>query len=99
MVELDRQAIQKLVELSRIQCSDEEQDALLDSLKKILTYVEQLQEVDTEDVPVCNHVIPGMTSPMREDEVGAVMSREEFLENAPSHIGGMVRVPPVIKKG
>ncbi len=98
-MELDREAIQKLVELSRIQCSDEEQEALLESLKKILVYVEQLQEVDTKDVPPCNHVIPGMTSPMRDDLVGATMSREEFLENSPSHVGGMIRVPPVFKKG
>lgn len=98
-MELDRETIQKLVELSRIQCSDEEQEALLESLKKILVYVEQLQEVDTEDVPACNHVIPGVTSPLREDVVGATMSREEFLENSPSHVGGMIRVPPVFKKG
>lgn len=99
MVELDKQAIEKLIELSRIQCSDEEKEALLESLKKILVYVEQLQEVDTEGVPACNHVIPGMTSPLREDLVGATMSREEFLENSPSHVGGMIRVPPVFKKG
>jgi aspartyl-tRNA(Asn)/glutamyl-tRNA(Gln) amidotransferase subunit C len=99
MAELDRKAIEKLIELSRIQSSEEEKQALLESLKKILAYVEQLQEVDTEGVPACNHVIPGMTSPMREDVVGATLERDEFLKNSPAHVGGMIRVPPVFKKG
>jgi len=34
---------------------------------------------------------------MREDLVVPTLTREEFLANAPAHVGGMVRVPPVIK--
>ncbi|MBI3236171.1 MAG: aspartyl/glutamyl-tRNA amidotransferase subunit C [Chlamydiales bacterium] len=42
-------------------------------------------------------VLKGLRNVMRKDEVGTPLSREEFLANAPSHVGGMVRVPPVIK--
>jgi aspartyl-tRNA(Asn)/glutamyl-tRNA(Gln) amidotransferase subunit C len=34
---------------------------------------------------------------MREDKVGETLPRELFLANAPSHVGGLIRVPPVIK--
>ncbi len=97
MVKLDKEQIKYLTELSRIACSDEEQDALLEDLGKILNYVEQMAEVDTENVAPCNHVLEGMQNVMREDVVGESMPREVFLANAPEQIGGMIRVPTVIK--
>ncbi len=98
MAKLDKETIQQLTRLCRIDCTDEEQEALLKDLKKILEYIEQLQQIDTENVPPCNHVLESMANVMREDRVGEVLNREAFLANAPSHIGGMIRVPPVIKQ-
>lgn len=98
MAHLDKETIQQLTRLCRIDCTEEEQEALLKDLKKILTYIEQLEQIDTENVPPCNHVLEGMANVMREDVIGEVLNREVFLANAPSHIGGMIRVPPVIKQ-
>lgn len=97
MATLDKKTIQALTKLSRISCSLEEQADLLNDLQKILSYIEQLSEVDTEGVLPCNHVISGMANVMREDRVGESMPRELFLENAPAKVGGMIRVPPVLK--
>lgn len=97
MGNLDKEAIQNLIKLSRIECSKEEQASLLKDLEKILAYIEQLQEVDTENVSPCNQVLEGACNVMRADEVGEIMPREVFLSNAPSQVGGMIRVPPVIK--
>ncbi|WP_068468113.1 Asp-tRNA(Asn)/Glu-tRNA(Gln) amidotransferase subunit GatC [Candidatus Protochlamydia phocaeensis] len=98
MAELDKETIKKLTRLCRIDCTEEEQESLLKDLKKILDYIEQLQEIDTENVQPCNHVLDDIANVMREDAVGEVLDREVFLANAPSHIGGMIRVPPVIKQ-
>lgn len=98
MIKLDKQTIQQLTRLCRIDCTEEEQEALLKDLRKILDYIEQLQEVDTKGVPPCNHVLENMANVMRDDVIGEVLDREAFLANAPSHIGGMIRVPPVIKQ-
>lgn len=98
MAQADKETIKKLTELSRIGCPEEEQEELLKDLNSILAYFEQLQELDTEDVPPCNHVIAGMINVMREDDVGETLSHKEFLENSPEQIGGMIRVPSVIKK-
>ena len=98
MAQLDKQTIKNLVILSRIDCTEEEQEHLLKDLKSILTYVEQLNEVDTENVPPCNHVIKDVANLTREDRVGETLPRETFLANAPSHVGGLIRVPPVIKQ-
>jgi aspartyl-tRNA(Asn)/glutamyl-tRNA(Gln) amidotransferase subunit C len=97
MAELDKKAIKTLSQLSRIDCSEEEQDALLMDLKKILHYVEQLNEVDTTHVAPCNHVLDDIANVMREDIPGTPLPRDVFLANAPSHVGGLIRVPPVIK--
>lgn len=97
MAELDKNTIAKLIKLSRINCSEEEEEALLDSLKKIINYMDLLNEVDTENIPPCNHVLSDIVNVMREDAIGETMPREKFLSNAPSQIGGMIRVPPVLK--
>lgn len=98
MADLDKETVKNLTRLCRIECSDEEQDALLVDLKKIVKYMELLQEIDTEDVNPCNHVLEEITNVFREDIVGETLSREAFLANSPSQIGGMIRVPPVIKQ-
>ncbi len=97
MAKLDEKTIQQLTRLCRIDCTEEELTSLLKDLKKILDYIEQLQQVNTENILPCNHVLEGMANVMREDIVGKVLDRENFLVNAPAHIGGMIRVPPVIK--
>lgn len=98
MAELNKETIRNLIQLSRIDCTEEEQQALLKDLQQILAYFEQLQEIDTEDVLPCLHVLEGIANVTREDLVGETMPREVFLANAPSQIGGMIRVPPVIKQ-
>ncbi len=98
MAKLDKETILQLTRLCRIDCTEEEQETLLKDLKKIFDYIEQLQEIDTENVPPCNHILEDMANVMRDDVVGKVLDREAFLANAPSHIGGMIRVPPVIKQ-
>lgn len=98
MAELNKETIQHLTRLCRIACTEEEQEALLHDLKKILDYIEQLQQIDTENVAPCNHVLEDMANVLRDDEIGHVLNRGVFLSNAPSHIGGMIRVPPVFKQ-
>lgn len=98
MAELDKKTIKSLIQLSRIECTEEEQEQLLENLKKILNYVEQLKEVDTTHVPPCNHVLDDIANVMRDDKVGETMPREIFLANAPSQTGGMIRIPPVLKQ-
>jgi aspartyl-tRNA(Asn)/glutamyl-tRNA(Gln) amidotransferase subunit C len=98
MSKLDRETIKKLTQLCRIDCTEEEQNALLDDLQKILSYIELLQEIDTQHVQPCNQVLENFGNVMRDDSVGQLLSRELFLANAPLHVGGMIKVPTVIQK-
>lgn len=97
MAKLTKETIKSLIELSRIDCSEEEQNKLLEDLEKIVAYVELLNEIDATNLQPCNQVLAGISNVMRDDTVGEVIPREVFLANAPSQIGGMIRVPPVMK--
>lgn len=97
MAKFDKETIAKLSKLCRINLSESEQKALQKDLKEILDYVDQLNDIDTENVEPCNHVLADMVNVMREDVVGTSLPRELFMGNVPSQAGGLVRVPPVIK--
>lgn len=89
--------ISKLKTLCRIDCSPEEEEALQSSLARIVKYVEQLSEVDTDNVEPCRFVHQEMMQKtLREDKTQDLLPRETFLANAPDQIGGMIRTPPVI---
>ena len=96
---MDRQLLEHLKKLSRLDCQEEEDDALLESLKGILAYVEKMNELDTAKTPPCSYVLRTMLkNRMREDEISDLLPREEFLANAPDQIGGMIRIPLVLKQ-
>jgi len=97
VTKLDKETLIDLTKLCRINCSKEELETLLKNLQSILGYIDQMEEVDTEGVPVCNHVSEEMESVTREDEPDQSLDRKTFLDNSPSHVGGMIRVPTVIK--
>lgn len=89
--------LKKLMQLCRIHSPEEERPKLRENLSRILEYMQQLSDLDTKDVPPCNYVISDKELILREDDAVDTMSREDFLENAADQVGGMVRVPPVIK--
>ena len=96
MISFNEDDIDALCKLCRIQCSDEEKSKLLIRLKAILAYLEKIKEINTENVLPCTHILPQKTDSMRADEVTPGLSQHELLSNSPSHVGGMIRVPPVM---
>lgn len=94
----NNETLEQLKRLCKIECSPEEDRDILASLTRVLEYVDQLDEVDTSTAQPCRSVLRTMLkNQMREDEVKNLLSRDQFLANAPDQIGGMIRVPPVLK--
>ncbi len=91
------ETIEYLSQLSRIELTDENKRAFGDNLEKTLDYIHLIDDVDTEGVPPCRQLIETLVNVMEEDEEKPPMDRKTFLENAPSHVGGMIKVPPVIQ--
>ena len=98
MAEFDKKTLDHLKKLCRIDLDPDEEEDILKSLKRVLGYVDQLDEVKAEKTRPCNHVMNGMArNRWREDIPETLLTREEFLSNAPDQIAGMIRVPPVLK--
>ena len=95
---LDKSAVRTIADLARIKVPEEDLDHLAGELSNILTFIEQLKEVDTENTKTCRYVLRGMLrNRMRDDEIKDLLPREKFLEGAPDQIGGMIRIPIVMK--
>lgn len=98
MTKINEAELEKLTRLARIACSAEEREALLAKLSLMLSYIDQLKELDTDKTAPCSHILPTVHNVFREDTIEEPMSRDLFLKNAPSHVEGMVRVPTIIQK-
>ena len=93
---LDKATVAHIAALARIRLSEAELDPLADELSHILTWMEQLNEVDTSGVaPMASVAASGL--PMREDKVTDGSRREEILANAPRTGRGFFVVPKVIE--
>jgi aspartyl-tRNA(Asn)/glutamyl-tRNA(Gln) amidotransferase subunit C len=95
---LTEEELNKLAKLCRLECTGEEKKKFVTSLSRVLSHIEKLEEVNTEGIEPCNHVLETQVNVFRSDEVKDPLSREEFLSNSPAHVGGMIKVPPVMKE-
>jgi aspartyl-tRNA(Asn)/glutamyl-tRNA(Gln) amidotransferase subunit C len=93
---LDKATVARIATLARIKVPEAEQDSLAGELSKILTWIEQLNEIDTSSVEPMASVVH-MTLPMREDVVSDGGRRDAILANAPQQAQGFFVVPKVIE--
>ena len=88
--------VKRIAALAHIGLTDEEAAKMSVELGQIVEFVEQLQAVDTKDVPETNQVT-GLVDVMRPDEVKpSVLSRDELLANAPEKQDGYIKVRRVL---
>ncbi|MCH9630672.1 MAG: Glutamyl-tRNA(Gln) amidotransferase subunit C, chloroplastic/mitochondrial [Chlamydiia bacterium] len=97
MKEFSKEDLLNLEQLCRIKCTQEEEEKLLKNLKSIFEYMKQIDEVTLDGVLGKHNLLESTSNRMYEDQVEETIEREELLQNAPSQVGGMVRIPPVIE--
>ena len=93
---LDKDDVARIAALARIRLDESELEPLAVELSHILTWVEQLADVDTTDVAPMTSVA-AMTLPMRDDKVTDGDCRDAILGNAPARARGFFAVPKVIE--
>jgi aspartyl-tRNA(Asn)/glutamyl-tRNA(Gln) amidotransferase subunit C len=92
---LSREDVAKVALLGRLRLSDQELDRLTGQLGRIVEYVEQLGELDTQDVAPMAHAIE-IHNVFAEDVVRPSLDRELALANAPKRDFECYRVPAVL---
>ena len=86
--------VEHVAKLARLELTDSEIEKYSEQLGNILTYVEQMNEVNTEGIEPMPHAIP-LTNVMREDVVKYEQNKEELMKNAPYEEDGFFRVPKI----
>jgi aspartyl-tRNA(Asn)/glutamyl-tRNA(Gln) amidotransferase subunit C len=92
---LSRQDIEKVALLARLRLSDAEAQTMTAELGKVVAFVDQLAEVDTDGVEPMAHAIE-LSNVFRDDHVAPSLPREEALANAPHHDERGYLVPAVL---
>lgn len=86
--------------LANLRLSDDEVRRMSRDLGEILTYIEQLNELDTSDVQPMAQVLfdADETATLREDVPRTPLSNQEALANAAAAGAGYFKVPRVIER-
>jgi aspartyl-tRNA(Asn)/glutamyl-tRNA(Gln) amidotransferase subunit C len=94
---ISAETIYKVADLARIEIKEEDVPGLIDEMSKILTFMEQLNELDTSDVAPLVYMNEE-SNVWREDVVQNQVDLEEGLKNAALHNERYFMVPKIIEK-
>lgn len=88
--------VENVANLSKLLLSPEEKEAAAKDMEEIVEFANQLQAIDTENIPAAAHTAK-LTNVFREDIPRQSCPRELLLENAPEQHDGCVFVPQVVE--
>lgn len=94
-MELSREDVRKVADLSRLKLTDGELDGLANDLRAIIGYVQVLNEVETTGIAPLVHAVE-LSNVFRSDELRQSLSRPDALSNAPKTDGDYFLVPAII---
>jgi len=99
-VKLSEDDVRYVADLANLRLSDEEIHRMSQDLGQILTYMDQLNELDTSNVEPMAQVLfeADETATLREDIPHTPLSNREALRNAPASGAGYFKVPRVIER-
>ena len=93
---IDRNTVRHIAALARLEVEEAEEERYVRELQAILSYVEELQELNVDGVEPTSTVVAGSPAPLRADEERPCDVREEALAEAPDRDGDYFRVPRVV---
>ena len=95
MTKISSNDVRKVAHLARLDLSEDQIEIYTEQLEEILSYVDQLQNVDTKNIPPTTRAVE-VVNAMREDKVEVNCSREDILNQAPQREGDFFRVPKIL---
>ncbi len=96
MSRITKETVAHVAHLARLAVTDEEVEQMTKDLDEIITFAEQLNELDTTGVKPTYHVLE-MVNVMREDKADEGLPVEKVVKNAPDYDeDGLIRVPSIM---
>ena len=96
-MKITKELLRKIAHLARIEIDPTKEEALMQDMEQIISWVEKLEELDTENVEPLMHM-SFEENTYREDKIRADINKEEALKNAPDRIDNFFAVPKVLNK-
>lgn len=96
VAEITKDEVKHVADLARLEITEEEAGQFTEHLSAIITYAEQLNELDTEGVVPTTHVLD-LKNVFRQDEVKRTITQEDAMKNAPDSEDGQFRVPSILE--
>lgn len=97
-MKITEETVDRIAELSKLEFNAAEKQVLVGDMNKILTFMEKLDEMDTEGIEPLIYMTDEVNA-LRKDEVKHDVSHEEALKNAPKKDSDYFRVPKVLERG
>ena len=96
-MKLNKQEIEHIADLARLELSDDELEKYRNQISDILGYIDQLQEVDTNNVEPTAQ-ITGLENVLREDEICEWDKKEieKSLNQAPDLSNNQIKVKRIL---
>ncbi|NUO10220.1 MAG: Asp-tRNA(Asn)/Glu-tRNA(Gln) amidotransferase subunit GatC [Candidatus Brocadia sp.] len=95
-MEISIKDIEYIANLSRIELSEHEKKIFIHQLSDILSYIEKLKELNTDNVKPMAYTV-NASNVFREDEFESSFPRDDVLLNAPATMDVFFKVPKVIE--
>ncbi|WP_226390650.1 Asp-tRNA(Asn)/Glu-tRNA(Gln) amidotransferase subunit GatC [Penaeicola halotolerans] len=95
-MKIDKNTIQKIAHLSRLEFDAQGEQKMIDSMTQILDWVEKLDELDTEGIEPLT-TMSSEVNVLRADEVKPPLPHDKGLKNAPQKDSDYFRVPKVLE--
>lgn len=95
-MKIDKESLKKIAHLARLEIKPEEEESLLSSMDSVLSWMEQLDGINTEGVEPLTHIM-NEANIWRQDISENTLSRADALANAPSKNNTYIMVPKVIE--
>ena len=97
MSRISKEQVKKVAELARIDLNEDEIDHHSFQLEKILDYINQLEKIDTENIPCTTRAIE-VVNVVRDDINEKFDETDQILDLAPSREDDFFKVPKIIKE-
>lgn len=94
---IDKETVDKVAHLARLELADDEKAKMMDDMGRILDFMAKLNEVDTSGVEPLVYMTDEINV-LREDIIKQEITHQEALQNAPKHDDNYFLVAKVIEK-
>ena len=96
-MDIKEEVVEHIAHLARLEFEGDRKTAISEDLQRIVSFMDKLQEVDTENVEPLIYMTSEINH-LREDVAEVTVTQEEALKNAPQKDSDYFRIPKVLSK-